>query len=391
MKIKSVLVALCLLIAGCSTTPTQSSEVIVPEILPTSSPQPTMASLPNPASVYCEQQGNRSEIRTAADGSQSGVCIFPDGSECDEWAYYRGECAPASQADPTRVPGEAFCEMLGYTLASQPAPDGSTKTVCLFDDGSTCDPTALLKGECVPLSQIMAMPNPAAAYCKQQGYQSEISTAADGSQNAICIFPDGSQCDDWAYLRGECTVGGIAASTDPSSGAAPTPIPTAVPIDPSFYQGFWTYTDPQYGFSIQLPEDWIVDQTTTSDPLMNGHMLVLRQESMPDAYPSLRMTYRNVGEDTLLWPTGVGQGEFVSQGTLDVAGQPAERIYLVCPNGLIDSIWYQGGEGQPNIQRGNMEFAFIYSYAGANCQEPYSLTGKLQLTGEQVIASLQVP
>jgi len=34
------------------------------------------------------------EIRTAEDGSQTGYCIFPDGSECDEWAYYRGECGP---------------------------------------------------------------------------------------------------------------------------------------------------------------------------------------------------------------------------------------------------------------------------------------------------------
>jgi putative hemolysin len=51
--------------------------------------------LPNPASVYCTQNGNKLEIRTAADGSQSGVCIFPDGAECDEWAFYRGECAPS--------------------------------------------------------------------------------------------------------------------------------------------------------------------------------------------------------------------------------------------------------------------------------------------------------
>jgi fructose-specific phosphotransferase system component IIB len=54
--------------------------------------------MPNPASVYCAQQGYTSEIRTTADGSQSGVCIFPDGSECDEWAYYRGECGPATPA-----------------------------------------------------------------------------------------------------------------------------------------------------------------------------------------------------------------------------------------------------------------------------------------------------
>jgi hypothetical protein len=57
--------------------------------------------MPNPASVYCEQNGNTLEIRTADDGSQYGICVFPDGSPCDEWAYYRGECGPAAQQSPT--------------------------------------------------------------------------------------------------------------------------------------------------------------------------------------------------------------------------------------------------------------------------------------------------
>jgi putative hemolysin len=57
--------------------------------------------MPNPASVYCEQNGNKLEIHTAADGSQNGVCVFPDGSTCDEWAYYRGECGPAVQKSPS--------------------------------------------------------------------------------------------------------------------------------------------------------------------------------------------------------------------------------------------------------------------------------------------------
>jgi putative hemolysin len=58
---------------------------------------PPEPNLPNPASVYCEQQGYKLEIRTAADGSQSGVCIFPDGRSCDEWAYFHGECGPTNQ------------------------------------------------------------------------------------------------------------------------------------------------------------------------------------------------------------------------------------------------------------------------------------------------------
>jgi putative hemolysin len=59
------------------------------------------ACIPNPASVYCDQNGNKHEIRTAADGSQNGICVFPDGSECDEWAYFRGECGQAPQKSST--------------------------------------------------------------------------------------------------------------------------------------------------------------------------------------------------------------------------------------------------------------------------------------------------
>ncbi len=69
-------------------------------------PEPTVTvipqvNMPNPASVYCEQNGNKLEIQTAVDGSQSGVCIFTDGSNCDEWAYYRGVCGPAAENSPT--------------------------------------------------------------------------------------------------------------------------------------------------------------------------------------------------------------------------------------------------------------------------------------------------
>src|SRR5512135_2548156 len=58
------------------------------------------ANVPNPASVYCTQNGNQLEIHTSADGSQHGICGFPDGSACDEWAYYRGECGPARPTSP---------------------------------------------------------------------------------------------------------------------------------------------------------------------------------------------------------------------------------------------------------------------------------------------------
>lgn len=46
----------------------------------------------NPASVYCIEQGYNLTIRTNSDGSQSGYCIFPNGTECEEWKFFRGEC-----------------------------------------------------------------------------------------------------------------------------------------------------------------------------------------------------------------------------------------------------------------------------------------------------------
>jgi putative hemolysin len=48
--------------------------------------------IPNPAAVYCEQQGGTIRIEMDETGGQRGICILTDGMECDEWAYYRGEC-----------------------------------------------------------------------------------------------------------------------------------------------------------------------------------------------------------------------------------------------------------------------------------------------------------
>lgn len=50
------------------------------------------AEIPNPASVYCVESGGKLEIRTDASGGQQGICVLANGTECDEWKYYHGEC-----------------------------------------------------------------------------------------------------------------------------------------------------------------------------------------------------------------------------------------------------------------------------------------------------------
>lgn len=46
----------------------------------------------NPASVYCVEHNGTLDIRDTPEG-QAGYCTFPGGSVCEEWAYFRGECA----------------------------------------------------------------------------------------------------------------------------------------------------------------------------------------------------------------------------------------------------------------------------------------------------------
>jgi hypothetical protein len=69
------------------------------------------------------------------------------------------------------------------------------------------------------------MPNPASENCVAQGGTVSIQKNTDGSEYGLCVFPDGKQCEEWAMLRGECPVGGLAATPVP---AAIQPLPAEV-------------------------------------------------------------------------------------------------------------------------------------------------------------------
>lgn len=246
--------------------------------------------------------------------------------------------------------------------------------------------------EVVPTEQA-EIANPASVYCEEHSGKLLLVTDEEGGVVGMCEFVDGSQCEEWAYFRGECS---------PSNQAEITPNPTiemdekpaAELITPSpdlsaEYQGWWAYSNPEYSFSIMLPPDWVVDQTTTGDPQMDDHMLNMHPRDEVTNL-NIRMAFRRVGEDALLWPTGVGAGELVPQGTVEIAGETAQRVLFVCPNGQINSIYYQG-EGEPNIRLEDLEFGFIYSFTDVYCQEGYSIEGKNQSIGEMIISSLQLP
>ncbi len=118
---KALLLVLALLF-GCVSQPVQEpaqgplQEVEVPPVeedeqkeqtgqelpdevpVPPSENETNTTELANPASVYCIENNGTLEMRTDELGT-SGYCIFENGAECEEWAYFRGECSPSEETD----------------------------------------------------------------------------------------------------------------------------------------------------------------------------------------------------------------------------------------------------------------------------------------------------
>jgi putative hemolysin len=139
--------SLCALaVSGCDILTGGSAESEIPEATSDVSGEGGMIGMANPASVYCEDQGYTLEIRSDAEGNEYGVCLFPDGSECEEWAFFRGECAPGSQAveEPVAEPAEepaapvnavdVTCEWVSFSYDASLA-SGVTGEIMPAEDG----------------------------------------------------------------------------------------------------------------------------------------------------------------------------------------------------------------------------------------------------------------
>jgi len=113
----------------------------------------------NPASVYCEEQGGTLEIKTNEDGSQTGYCTLSDGTICEEWAFYRGECPEVktcnglSLKEATDIAGKDLnCNNIG-TISENGTCNENTKTwwldieTELDGDLGGCNPACVIDTE----------------------------------------------------------------------------------------------------------------------------------------------------------------------------------------------------------------------------------------------------
>ena len=83
----------------------------------------------NPAAVYCtDVMGYDYRIENNLDGSQDGICILPDETECEQWNFYAGTCGAEY----------SYCVQEGYDLETRDDgqdPFSSRYTTCIVKDG----------------------------------------------------------------------------------------------------------------------------------------------------------------------------------------------------------------------------------------------------------------
>lgn len=67
----------------------------------TNAKPPKRIGMPNPASVFCIQQGGEVILKKDENNASYGMCKFKDGSEIEEWAYFRAHHKAENETQST--------------------------------------------------------------------------------------------------------------------------------------------------------------------------------------------------------------------------------------------------------------------------------------------------
>lgn len=151
--IMGLLIVVGLLVAGCTQSAAPAKTPATPTQVVTTT-APGSAGLANPASVNCVKVGGKTEIKKDTQGNEYGMCTFTNGTSCDEWALFRNEgCKPFTPVTITPAaiglanPASVNCGKVGATSEIMNNPDGSQYGMCKFPNGTSCEEWALFRGE----------------------------------------------------------------------------------------------------------------------------------------------------------------------------------------------------------------------------------------------------
>jgi putative hemolysin len=255
-----------------------------------------------------------------------------------------------------------------------------------------------------PPAPAAGLANPAAVHCEKQGYKIEIRSDKKGNQYGVCVFDDGTECEEWAYYRGECSPGALRATIAPTTTPVPptmTPIPaTATPAPPSEpaaacapitvdsgpeYKLWREYTHDKYGFALLLPPGWVAEEIVEPPHhTLRGHGIILWPAKEPRA--RFQIAFRRQDEEQLIGRTGMGSGDIVEAGTACFIEQEIKRRALVF-QGKDMTVIYGSGRG---IERGDMVFTLYLDYRGG-WEDKTALSKEIQAETDTIVATFQLP
>lgn len=150
--------------------------------------------MPNPASVFCQEQGGQLEIR-AENGGQVGYCVFLDGSECEEWNFFNGPCLPASAS---------VCGFLAGNLESKLGVEAAITAQTSFEDydyingqtGTGCQITA--SGTGLDFEDAGVLSDAVNGMFQEGGWQADLNYEADGPTGSMGGYRQGGALCLWA-------------------------------------------------------------------------------------------------------------------------------------------------------------------------------------------------
>ena len=156
--------------------------------------------LPNPASVYCVELGY--ELRIVDADGEVGICVFPDGTQCEEWSFFEGECGQGWALEADSSHGQ------DGTMHNCPQPGKWAIAVWGGDDGTDAGEAFATCGEGAMI----------AAY--------DLDPQTQGWSRWFADQPGISTLSTLDNMHGVSDLGGAPT---PTPTPTPTPIPTPTP------------------------------------------------------------------------------------------------------------------------------------------------------------------
>lgn len=168
-----------------------------------------------------------------------------------------------------------------------------------------------------------------------------------------------------------------AQATEPSVKATNTPVEVEATAE------LLTYTNPEYGFTLNYPPTWTVAEVNDEAFVAPGS----RSVQLSQGTVMLVIGYRRSGEETMVMGSGAPAGEFEVRGSTHFIDKDVERHVLVF-EGKDKAVFY----GQPGaiIAAGGLEFApRLDAFAQVDYQD-IELSQSVQDEADMILSSLVI-